>query len=151
MIGRSYPEYILIRTCIFGFRLIAPLSIAYVVASWYSGKWLLHAYLGYYASLEAIFYLCVYLPRSWLLQEVSITPMFLFGGGSKGSQRASNQSCNFTTFSLDGGRPVLSANPSHGRRVHYQRSTIVVAFDTYPYCSLIHGIISGNYPSSNDV
>lgn len=73
MLGRSYPEYILIRTCIFGFRLIAPLSIAYVVASWYSGKWLLHAYLGYYASLEAIFYLCVYLPRSWLLQEVSIT------------------------------------------------------------------------------
>lgn len=72
MIGRSYPEYILIRTCILGFRLIAPLSIAYVAASWYSGKWLLHAYLGYYTSLEAIFYVCVYLPRSWLLQEVSI-------------------------------------------------------------------------------
>ena len=72
MIGRSYPEYIFIRICIFGLRLIAPLSIAYVVASWYSGNWLFHTYLGYYALLEAAFYLCVYLPRSWHLQKVSI-------------------------------------------------------------------------------
>lgn len=72
MIGHSLPEYIFIRTSIFALRLIAPLSIAYLCASWYSGSWVYSRWLGYYAVVEATFYLGVYLPRSYLLQQVSL-------------------------------------------------------------------------------
>ncbi|KAI0341006.1 alpha/beta-hydrolase [Trametopsis cervina] len=68
MIGHSLPEYVFIRLCITGLRLIALLSIVYLCASWYLGDWLCSRWLGYYALVEAVFYLGVYLPRSHLLQ-----------------------------------------------------------------------------------
>ena len=71
MIGHSLPELVFIRICIFGLRLIAPLSIAYVVASWWRGAWIVSRWLGYYAVVEAVFYLFVYVPRSRHLQKVS--------------------------------------------------------------------------------
>lgn len=74
MIGRSLPEYVFIRLCILGLRLIAPASIVYLLFSWYDGHFLVDDYLGYYAVAEAVFYLCIFLPRSRHLQEVSIVP-----------------------------------------------------------------------------
>ena len=71
MIGHSLPEYVFIRLSILGLRLIAPLSIAYVAISWYLHRWIYSKWLGYYALVESIFYLCVYLPRSRLMQQVS--------------------------------------------------------------------------------
>lgn len=73
MIGNSIQDYVLIRLCIFGFRLIAPLSFTYVAASWYTGHWIFTPWLGYYTLVEISFYLFVYLPRTWLLQKVSFT------------------------------------------------------------------------------
>jgi hypothetical protein len=70
MIGHSVPEYIFIRFSIACLRLVAPLSIAYVAASWYRGQWIYSALLGYYATLEAVFYLFVYLPRTYYMQQV---------------------------------------------------------------------------------
>ncbi|KAI0743297.1 hypothetical protein BC629DRAFT_217644 [Irpex lacteus] len=74
MIGHSLPEYIFIRTSIFALRLIAPLSITYLCASWYSDSWVYSPWLGYYALVEATFYLGVYLPRSYLLQQPATHP-----------------------------------------------------------------------------
>lgn len=71
MIGHSLPELVFIRTCILGLRLIAPLSIAHVAASLWRGHWIVSRWLGYYAIVEAVFYLCVYMPRSRHLQKVS--------------------------------------------------------------------------------
>ena len=73
MIGHSTHEYIFIRICIFGLRLLAPLSILYVAASLYDRRWIVHPGIGYYALLESAFYLLVYLPRSKSLQKVSQT------------------------------------------------------------------------------
>lgn len=71
MIGHSLPEYIFIRISIWGLRLIAPLSIIHVALSWYQGFWLISPWIGYYALVEAAFFLLVYLPRSIHLQKVS--------------------------------------------------------------------------------
>ncbi|KAI0083186.1 hypothetical protein BDY19DRAFT_998779 [Irpex rosettiformis] len=74
MIGHSLSEYVFIRICIFALRLIAPLSILHLFASWYRGEWVYSRYLGYYAVVEATFYLGVYLPRCRLLQQPAIHP-----------------------------------------------------------------------------
>lgn len=71
MIGHSTSEYIFIRCAIAALRLVAPLSLLIVGVSWYTDSWIGHRWLGYYASLEAFFYLLVYLPRSYYLQKVS--------------------------------------------------------------------------------
>ncbi|KAI8982941.1 hypothetical protein BD414DRAFT_419398 [Trametes punicea] len=70
MIGDSLPEYVFIRLSILGLRSIAPLSILYVVLSWYHGHFLYSWWLGLYATAEAVFYLAIFLPRSRLLQKV---------------------------------------------------------------------------------
>ncbi|KAI0748754.1 hypothetical protein C8Q80DRAFT_756848 [Daedaleopsis nitida] len=70
MIGRSLPEYVFIRLCILGLRLIAPASIVYILLSCYHGKLLVSELLGYYAAAEAFFYLCIFLPRSRHLQKL---------------------------------------------------------------------------------
>ncbi|KAL6300228.1 hypothetical protein BKA93DRAFT_740959 [Sparassis latifolia] len=70
MIGDSLPEYIFIQLSIFFLRLVAPLSILYTLASWYSGQLLFPPWLGYYSLTEAAFYLFVYLPRNVYLQKV---------------------------------------------------------------------------------
>ncbi|PCH37667.1 hypothetical protein WOLCODRAFT_142188 [Wolfiporia cocos MD-104 SS10] len=74
MIGNSLPEYIFIRICISGIRLIAPLSILYTLASLNYGFLLYNKWLGIYAIVEAAFYLLVYLPRCRRLQEVAVHP-----------------------------------------------------------------------------
>lgn len=74
MIGRSLPEYVFIRLAILGLRLIAPLSVAYLTASWYHGRALLSPWLVTYAAAEAVFYLLVVTPRRRVLQKVRVTP-----------------------------------------------------------------------------
>lgn len=60
----------MIRAAIIGFQLIAPASLLYIVAS-FSYKTILFSYwLGAYASIEAAFYLLVYLPRNYSMQKV---------------------------------------------------------------------------------
>ena len=71
MIGKGLKDYIIIRTAIFGLRLIAPASLVYLASSIYRSKFLFSAWLGSYAIAEAVFYLCVYLPRKHLMQKVS--------------------------------------------------------------------------------
>ncbi len=71
MIGHSIPEYIFIRICIWALRIVAPISIAYVASSWYTGSRIYSRWIGYYALIESCFYFLVYLPRSKILQEVS--------------------------------------------------------------------------------
>ena len=70
MIGHSFPEYVFIRVSIFALRLVAPLSIICLFASWYRAECVYSQWLGYYAVIEVAFYLGVYLPRSYLLQQV---------------------------------------------------------------------------------
>ncbi|KAI0934918.1 hypothetical protein AcV5_006608 [Taiwanofungus camphoratus] len=74
MLGQSLPEYIFIRTAIFGLRLVAPLSIAYTLASWHTRHFLFSFWLGVYALTEASFYVCVYLPRCKALQKAATHP-----------------------------------------------------------------------------
>lgn len=64
------PQHIFLLTVIHFLRLVAPLSIGYILASWYTGRFLYSPWLGAYAVAEAVFYLFVYLPRSRLLQKV---------------------------------------------------------------------------------
>ncbi|EKM52202.1 uncharacterized protein PHACADRAFT_148672 [Phanerochaete carnosa HHB-10118-sp] len=74
MIGHSIPEYIFIRLCIVCLRLVAPLSIAYVAASCYTGRWVYSYWLSNYACTEAFFYLFVYVPRGYWLQKTAKHP-----------------------------------------------------------------------------
>ncbi len=74
MIGDSWPEYVLIRISILALRLIAPLSIFYLAASYHASAFLWSPFLGAYALVEAAFYLFVYLPRSYYLQQVRCLP-----------------------------------------------------------------------------
>ncbi|KAI0293580.1 hypothetical protein BC826DRAFT_1105012 [Russula brevipes] len=69
MIGRSWPEYVFIRTAILGLRLVAPLSIVYLAASCRAGAFLWSSLLGAYTLVESAFFLFVYLPRSYRLQQ----------------------------------------------------------------------------------
>ncbi|KAF8259394.1 Alpha/Beta hydrolase protein [Lactarius quietus] len=69
MIGQTWPEYIFIRASIFGLRLVAPLSIVYLAASWRAHTFLWSPVLGVYALIEAPFFLLVYLPRQYRLQR----------------------------------------------------------------------------------
>lgn len=70
MIGNSILDYVLIRTCIAGFRLVAPLGALHAVASIYLGHAVISKYLLYYTLLETFFFFGVYLPRKWSLQTV---------------------------------------------------------------------------------
>lgn len=74
MIGNSWLDYVLIRISILALRLIAPLSIIYLAASYYTSTFLWSPLLGAYALVEAAFYLFVYLPRSFYLQQVRFSP-----------------------------------------------------------------------------
>jgi len=69
MIGKTWPEYVFIRLSIFGLRLVAPLSITYLAASWSAGTFLWSPIVGVYALIEAPFFLLVYLPRRRRLQR----------------------------------------------------------------------------------
>ncbi|KAI0926716.1 hypothetical protein AcV5_007432 [Taiwanofungus camphoratus] len=68
------PQHIFLLTVIHFLRLVAPLSIGYILASWYTGRFLYSPWLGAYAVAEAVFYLFVYLPRSRLLQKRATHP-----------------------------------------------------------------------------
>ena len=72
MIGQTWPEYVFIRLSIFVLRLVAPLSIVYLAASWSAGIFLWSPLLGVYALVETLFFLLVYLPRHFHMQRVRI-------------------------------------------------------------------------------
>lgn len=76
MIGDNWPAYVFIRVAIPAFRLIAPLSITYLAASYHAGAFLWSPFVGVYAIVEANFFLFVYLPRSFYLQQVRSHPGF---------------------------------------------------------------------------
>jgi hypothetical protein len=77
MIGDSWTTYVFIRVAILAFRLIAPLSITYLAASYRAGAFLCSPFVGVYAVVEAAFFLFVYLPRSFYLQQVRSHPGYL--------------------------------------------------------------------------
>lgn len=78
MLGKSIPEYIFIKAAIAVLQLIAPFSalcVAWVLLvpapAHLDPKWtLLYSCSMIYASLEAAFFVCVYLPRRYHLQKV---------------------------------------------------------------------------------
>lgn len=78
MLGKSLPEYIFIKVAIAALRLIAPLSVLWVAWSLLvpapahlDPKWALLSTCSLtYASLEAAFFVCIYLPRRYHLQKV---------------------------------------------------------------------------------
>ncbi|KAF8490445.1 hypothetical protein F5888DRAFT_1808101 [Russula emetica] len=74
MIGNSWPEYVFIRISILALRLIAPFSIIYLAASYHTAAFLWSPFIGAFALVEAAFYLFVYLPRSFYLQQDAIHP-----------------------------------------------------------------------------
>ncbi|KAH8998375.1 hypothetical protein EDB86DRAFT_3064189 [Lactarius hatsudake] len=69
MIGHSWPEYVFIRFSVSALRLVAPLSIVYLAASWSAGTFLWSPLFGVYALIESLFFLLVYLPRRSRLQR----------------------------------------------------------------------------------
>lgn len=69
MIGHSWPEYVFIRLSVSALRLVAPLSIVYLGASWSAGTFLWSPLFGAYAVIESSFFLLVYLPRRFRLQR----------------------------------------------------------------------------------
>ena len=71
MTGHSWPDYVFIQIAILSLRLIAPLSIIYLAVSYHTSAFLWTPFLGVYAVIEAAFFLFVYLPRSFYLQQVS--------------------------------------------------------------------------------
>ena len=76
MIGTSTPEYVLIRTCVIGFRAIAPLSILYCVSLPFQPYRLPYS-LGIWSMAETAFYFLVYVPRRWFLQRPPVHPYIL--------------------------------------------------------------------------
>lgn len=73
MIGTSTVEYVFIRTCIVGIRVITPLSILYCVSLPFLDvrpPLLVSAW----PIAETAFYFLVYLPRKWILQRPAIHP-----------------------------------------------------------------------------
>ncbi|KAF8550891.1 hypothetical protein OG21DRAFT_1418930 [Imleria badia] len=104
MIGKSIPEYIFITTTITALRLIAPLSALYVAwtllvpaPAHLDPKWtLLYSCFLIYASLEAAFFVCVYLPRRYHLQKAANHPRL-----SREERQALFQRCSENLRSAD--------------------------------------------------
>jgi hypothetical protein len=77
MIGTSTPEYVFIRACIAGLRLITPLSILYCVclpAIAIPSRSRIPLWISIWPIAETAFYLLFYLPRRWILQRPAIHP-----------------------------------------------------------------------------
>jgi hypothetical protein len=79
MIGTSIQDYVFIRTCIFILYLIAPLSALYCLLISYLQlfdpppprvPWILNTWIA----AEAAFYLLIYLPRRYYLQNAATHP-----------------------------------------------------------------------------
>jgi len=79
MINNTFLDYVTIRLSIFGLRLVAPASIAYLLSAALKPEWW-YLPLGVVAAAEASFYLFVYLPRTWTPQAV---PLFILSTGTK--------------------------------------------------------------------
>ncbi|KAL1731218.1 hypothetical protein EV714DRAFT_283532 [Schizophyllum commune] len=69
MLGNSRPEYIFIRVCIVLLRAVAPLSIAYLALCLVLRRFIFSRLIFLAALAEALFFLCVYLPRKKALQK----------------------------------------------------------------------------------
>ncbi|PFH46449.1 hypothetical protein AMATHDRAFT_69833 [Amanita thiersii Skay4041] len=74
MLSGSFTEYLAIRFSITSLRAVAPISILYLSISAFYGKLLISPWVGFMASVEAIFYLAVYLPRRARLQSPPTYP-----------------------------------------------------------------------------
>ncbi|EJF60429.1 hypothetical protein DICSQDRAFT_63022 [Dichomitus squalens LYAD-421 SS1] len=74
MLGRSLPEYVLIRLSILVLQLVPLLSIAYLCASWRYGHALYSPWLATYAGLETSFYFLLSVPRNSWLQKAATHP-----------------------------------------------------------------------------
>lgn len=74
MIGTTAPEYVFIRISISLLRLIAPASILYLAYSAYVGQFFITPWIAVLAVPEAIFFLCFYLPRKRLIQQLVPVP-----------------------------------------------------------------------------
>ncbi|KIJ67990.1 hypothetical protein HYDPIDRAFT_83194 [Hydnomerulius pinastri MD-312] len=97
MIGKSIPEYIFIRAAIFGLRLVAPASLLYLtweVAGQPHKRTSLKLSLGIYASIEAAFFLFVYLPRRYHLQKARAALAALHPPTSREERRALFLKCS---------------------------------------------------------
>lgn len=73
MIGKGIKDYVLIRAAIIGFRVVAPASLLYLAASVGYRTVFFSDWLAAYASIEAAFYLLVYLPRNHRMQKVRLS------------------------------------------------------------------------------
>ncbi|KZP03120.1 hypothetical protein FIBSPDRAFT_905261, partial [Athelia psychrophila] len=74
MIGKTLRDYVEIHLAIAGFRLVAPLSLAFLALSLAQRRVPVSPWLAAYAALEAAFYLLVYLPRHYRLQKPAAHP-----------------------------------------------------------------------------
>ncbi|KAH8832952.1 hypothetical protein DL96DRAFT_1523221 [Flagelloscypha sp. PMI_526] len=68
MINNSFHEYVFIRVCIALLRLVAPLSILYLLVSFWTRHFLLYHWITAIAVLESFFFFGVYLPRLYTIQ-----------------------------------------------------------------------------------
>ena len=75
MIGTSISEYVFIRVCIAGLRVITPLSILYCIClPVISRRSRLPLWIGVWPIAETVFFLLFYLPRRWILQRPAMYP-----------------------------------------------------------------------------
>jgi hypothetical protein len=74
MIGNSFIEYLAIRTCILGFRLIAPLSLGYGACRLARPNCPGHLAMDIWAAAEVSFYLFAYLPLKHISQKKAVHP-----------------------------------------------------------------------------
>lgn len=79
MINDSIQEYLFIRFWITFLHHIAPVSIVYwtVILLWKPDAYRLPWFVEYWCLAESLFYLCVYTPRWYLLQQPAIHPTTL--------------------------------------------------------------------------
>ncbi|KAK7035897.1 AB hydrolase-1 domain-containing protein [Favolaschia claudopus] len=70
MIGKSLPEYIFIRLCIAGLRLVAPVSVIYLLACAATGRVIVSPILVAAAACEAIFYAFFFF-RCWRFNKTT--------------------------------------------------------------------------------
>jgi hypothetical protein len=75
MIGTSISEYVFIRVCIAGLRVLTPLCILYCICLPVKPSRLrLLLWIGVWPFAETAFYFLFYLPRRWILQRPAMHP-----------------------------------------------------------------------------
>ncbi|KAG7444645.1 uncharacterized protein BT62DRAFT_951638 [Guyanagaster necrorhizus] len=97
MIGKTLPEYIFIRAAITALRLVAPVSILYLVVSAYRHSFLISPWISFFTIPEALFHLFVFLPRrKTLAKPATYAPQLL----TKEERKALFTRCFRTVFDI---------------------------------------------------